>query len=398
MNFITECSTSSTPVNLTEKLFALTASMIFKIAFGKSFQGSNFDNHRFHEVIHESEALLGSYFASECFPYVGWIIDRISGMHQRLEGIFKELDNFFQQVIDDHQSSERKRQDQDDIIDVLLKIVKEQSGFGAAMLTEVNIKAVLLMIIKETLRLHPPAPLLIPRETMSHFKINGYDIFPKMLIQVNAWAIGRDPEYWENPEEFIPERFTNNSIDFKGQDFEFLPFGSGRRICPGMYMGTTTVELGLANLLYRFDWKLPDGMKEEDLNMEEKAGISLTISKKTDLQLTKDVIDEKNREIKSLDETVSQLVKEKEHIGSLLRSALSKRMTSNPSTKTNELFQVAENGLREAGIDFKCSKHIGGRFPTSNDKMDAHETEDEIYNLESQLEIIELHHSVEELR
>ncbi|KAH7515699.1 hypothetical protein FEM48_Zijuj10G0054200 [Ziziphus jujuba var. spinosa] len=90
--------------------------------------------------------------------------------------------------------------------------------------------------------------------------------------------------------------------------------------------------------------------------------------------------------------------KEKEHIGSLLRSALSKRMTSNPSTKTNELFQVAENGLREAGIDFKCSKHIGGRFPTSNDKMDAHETEDEIYNLESQLEIIELHHSVEELR
>ncbi|KAH7515700.1 hypothetical protein FEM48_Zijuj10G0054300 [Ziziphus jujuba var. spinosa] len=285
MNFITECSTSSTPVNLTEKLFALTASMIFKIAFGKSFQGSNFDNHRFHEVIHESEALLGSYFASECFPYVGWIIDRISGMHQRLEGIFKELDNFFQQVIDDHQSSERKRQDQDDIIDVLLKIVKEQSGFGAAMLTEVNIKAVLLMIIKETLRLHPPAPLLIPRETMSHFKINGYDIFPKMLIQVNAWAIGRDPEYWENPEEFIPERFTNNSIDFKGQDFEFLPFGSGRRICPGMYMGTTTVELGLANLLYRFDWKLPDGMKEEDLNMEEKAGISLTISKKTDLQL-----------------------------------------------------------------------------------------------------------------
>ncbi|KAH7515647.1 hypothetical protein FEM48_Zijuj10G0048700 [Ziziphus jujuba var. spinosa] len=229
-------------VNLTEKLFALTASMIFKIAFGKSFQGSNFDNHRFHEVIHESEALLGSYFASECFPYVGWIIDRISGMHQRLEGIFKELDNFFQQVIDDHQSSERKRQDQDDIIDVLLKIVKEQSGFGAAMLTEVNIKAVLLMIIKETLRLHPPAPLLIPRETMSHFKING-------------------------------------------QDFEFLPFGSGRRICPGMHMGTTTVELGLANLLYRFDWKLPDGMKEEDLNMEEKAGISLTISKKTDLQL-----------------------------------------------------------------------------------------------------------------
>lgn len=102
---------------------------------------------------------------------------------------------------------------------------------------------------------------------------------------------------------------------------------------------------------------------------------------------TKDVIEEKNREIKSLDETVSRLVKEKEDIGSLLRSALSKRMTSSPSTKTNELFQVAENGLREAGIDFKFSKHIGERIPTSNDKVDAHETEDEIYTLVSYVRI-----------
>ncbi|XP_060669658.1 cytochrome P450 71B37-like [Ziziphus jujuba] len=342
MNFISKSSTSSTPVNLTEKLFALTASVIFKIAFGKTFQGSDFDNHRFHEVVTETEAMMGSCLASECIPYVGWIIDRLTGLHQRLERVFKELDHFFQQVIDDHKSSERKKQDHDDFIDVLLKIIKEQSGFGAAMLSEVNIKAVLLnvflggvdtgvitmiwamaelvkkpkvmkkaqdevrsvigdkgkvsdgdtdqlqylkMIIKEILRLHPPAPLLVPRETMSHFKINGYDILPKMLVQVNVWGIGRDPEYWENPEEFIPERFADGSIDFKGQDFELLPFGSGRRICPGIYMATTLVELGLANLLYRFDWKLPDGMKEEDINMEEQTGLSITISKKTDLQL-----------------------------------------------------------------------------------------------------------------
>ena len=143
----------------------------------------------------------------------------------------------------------------------------------------------LKMIIKETLRLHPPAPLLLPRETMSRFQINGYDIHPKILIQVNAWAIGRDPEYWNNPEEFIPERFADDSIDFRGQNFEFLPFGSGRRICPAIYMATMTVELGLANLLYWFDWKLPQGMKEEDINMEEKAGLSLTVSMKNDLQL-----------------------------------------------------------------------------------------------------------------
>ena len=143
----------------------------------------------------------------------------------------------------------------------------------------------LKMVIKETLRLHPPAPLLLPRETMSYFKVDDSEIFPKTLIQVNAWAIGRDPKYWKDAEEFIPERFIDNSIDFKGQNFEFLPFGSGRRICPGIYMATTTIEFGLANLLHWFDWKLPNGMKEEDMNMEEAAGLSLTLSKKTALTL-----------------------------------------------------------------------------------------------------------------
>ena len=141
------------------------------------------------------------------------------------------------------------------------------------------------MIVKETFRLHPPATLLLPRETMSQFKINGYDIYPKMLVQVNVWAIGRDPKYWENPEEFIPERFMDNSIDYKGQNFELLTFGSGRRGCPAIYMATTIVELALANLLYCFNWKLPDGIKEEDINMEEEAGFSLTTNKKTALNL-----------------------------------------------------------------------------------------------------------------
>ena len=143
----------------------------------------------------------------------------------------------------------------------------------------------LKMIVKETFRLHPPAPLLIPRETISHFKIDGYDIRPKTLLYVNAWAIGRDPECWKDPEDFFPERFMDSTVDFRGQHFGLLPFGSGRRVCPAIYMGATTVELGLANLLYSFDWKLPDGMKEEDINMEETAGLSLTLSKKSPLRL-----------------------------------------------------------------------------------------------------------------
>jgi len=115
----------------------------------------------------------------------------------------------------------------------------------------------LKMVVKEVLRLHPPIPLL-PRETMSHFKLNGYDIDPKCHLYVNVWAIGRDVNYWSNPEEFLRERFIGSDINYIGQHFELLPFGAGRRRCPGMNMGILAVELTLANLLLCFDcwtWK-----------------------------------------------------------------------------------------------------------------------------------------------
>ena len=156
---------------------------------------------------------------------------------------------------------------------------------GSVTINDIDKLQYLKLIVKETFRLHPAGPLLLPRESISRFEVNGYEIEPKTLIQVNVWGIGRDPKIWTDPDEFIPERFMDSAIDFKGQHFELLPFGSGRRICPGIYMGTTTVELGLANLLYSFDWKLPNGMKEEDLNMDESAGLSLSLAKKTPLEL-----------------------------------------------------------------------------------------------------------------
>ncbi|KAJ3675456.1 hypothetical protein LUZ60_004498 [Juncus effusus] len=98
--------------------------------------------------------------------------------------------------------------------------------------------------IKETLRLHPPAPLLVPRQCQETCRISVYDIPEGTTVLVNIWAIGRDPKYWDNPEEFIPERFIiNDNIDFKGTDFQFLPFGAGRRMCPGMTFGLANVEL-----------------------------------------------------------------------------------------------------------------------------------------------------------
>ncbi|KAL5548602.1 hypothetical protein UlMin_003833 [Ulmus minor] len=138
-------------------------------------------------------------------------------------------------------------------------------------------------VVKDTLRLHPSAPLLLPRECGEECNINGYEIPFKTKVIVNAWEIGRDPKYWDEPKNFKPERFLESSIDYKGKNFEYIPFGAGRRICPGISFGLINVELPLAMLLYHFDWKLPVGTKPEKLDMTESFGI--TVRRKDDLIL-----------------------------------------------------------------------------------------------------------------
>ncbi|KAF8728747.1 hypothetical protein HU200_018025 [Digitaria exilis] len=121
-------------------------------------------------------------------------------------------------------------------------------------------------IVKETM--HAPTP--------SDVSMDGYDVPTGTLVFVNVWAIGRDPAVWGHAaEEFRPERFVGSSLDVKGQDFELLPFGSGRRICPGIGLGLKMVQVILANLVHGFSWKLPDGLANEKLSMEEKFGLSV---------------------------------------------------------------------------------------------------------------------------
>eukprot|EP00257_Ricinus_communis_P028004 XP_025015418.1 cytochrome P450 71D9 isoform X2 [Ricinus communis] len=140
----------------------------------------------------------------------------------------------------------------------------------------------LKLVIKETLRLHPALPL-IPRECMNKSKINGYNIDPKTKVLINVWAIGRDSNIWPEAEKFYPERFLDSSIDYKGTSYEFIPFGAGKRICPGMMLGTTNLELFLAQLLYHFDWQFPDGVTPETFDMTE--AFSGSINRKYDLNL-----------------------------------------------------------------------------------------------------------------
>ena len=140
----------------------------------------------------------------------------------------------------------------------------------------------LKLVIKETLRLHPPVAL-IPRECSETSQIHGYDIYPKTKVLVNAWAIGRDSDSWTNPEMFYPERFLESSVDYKGTNFQLIPFGSGKRMCPGIVMAMAIIEPLLARVLLQFDWKLPNGAHPESLDMSDDFG--LVVKRKSDLNL-----------------------------------------------------------------------------------------------------------------
>ncbi|KAK9276156.1 hypothetical protein L1049_005687 [Liquidambar formosana] len=130
-------------------------------------------------------------------------------------------------------------------------------------------------IVKETFRLHPAVPLLLPRKAEADIDLCGFTIPKGAQLLVNAWAIGRDPTIWVNPNSFVPERFLGSDIDVKGRDFELIPFGAGRRMCPGLPLAMRMLHLMLGSLIHSFDWKLEDGVKHEDMNMEDKFGITL---------------------------------------------------------------------------------------------------------------------------
>ncbi|XP_042483295.1 cytochrome P450 71AP13-like [Macadamia integrifolia] len=316
--------------NLSKMLGTYANEIVCRAAFGRGFiEGGEYDRHGFQTMFDEFQELLGGLSLGDFFPSMEWI-HMLTGVKSRLECTVKRFDCFFNEVIEEHLNSKKKKGDHQDFVDVLLE--NKNSDFSDMPLTMDNIKAIILdmfaagtdtnfitldwgmtelimnprvmkkaqaevrsivgdrrivleddlpqmeylkAVTKEIFRLHPPAPLLLPRESMEELTIDGYVIPAKTRFFVNAWAIGRDPESWKNSEMFEPERFMESNIDFKGQDFELIPFGAGRRSCPALAFAIASLELPLAQLLYSFDWELPPGIQAKDLDMTEVFGISM---------------------------------------------------------------------------------------------------------------------------
>ncbi|KAL0376843.1 UNVERIFIED_CONTAM: cytochrome [Sesamum calycinum] len=251
------------PVNINEIAFSLSSSMISRFALGKSYdEEGGSGKKRFDRLMEQLQEMSLQIFVGDYFPCLGWI-DKLCGRVARLEKGFKDLDSYYEEVIAEHLSPNRPDSMNGDILDLLIRLREDRSS--SVQIDWVHVKAVLAGIYDFTKNwcgditnrrlLYPPAPLLVPRLTTKPSVIDRYEIEADTIVYVNIWAIGRDPDFWENPNEFMPERFLNSNVDFKGQDFGFLPFGSGRRVCPGIALGIAEVELALANLVYSFDWK-----------------------------------------------------------------------------------------------------------------------------------------------
>ncbi|XP_004310039.1 PREDICTED: cytochrome P450 71A25-like isoform X1 [Fragaria vesca subsp. vesca] len=325
-------------VNLRDMLLTLTNDVVSRVALGKSYYSDGV----FKELSNEHTELLGSLYVGDYIPWLGWL-DRVSGLDASLDRVAKLFDDFLDIVIQEHMDSTvQKAEDEKDFVDVLLELQQQHSpGFR---IDRTSIKGVILdmflagtdtiatlaewtmaeiikhpkvmsklqteiravnkgeedilteddvinmhylnAVIKETLRLHPPLPLIMPRQSTQDVELNGYNIKANTQIIVNVWQIGRDRKSYYKPDEFEPERFLNpnSDISYKGNDFELIPFGAGRRMCPGIQFATTVNEIALANLLHKFDWTLPaaGGVRSEDLDMTETSGI--TVHKKHPLK------------------------------------------------------------------------------------------------------------------
>ncbi|PUZ70422.1 hypothetical protein GQ55_2G228700 [Panicum hallii var. hallii] len=325
-------------IELRELVYGYTNAVVTRAATGAA--GTTAE--RLRQLLAHTATLVAGFQADDVLPdAAARVFRRLTGLEKKIDDMNEEWDRFLSEIVAEHKQK-TSRSDQGlggDILDVLLQLRQEEGAKGFE-LTDDGIKAItkdmiaagtettavtlewamvelarnprvmaklqdeiacvagdteqvaiaepelnrmvyLRAVIKEVFRLHPPVPLLLPRESMAAAAVQGgrYEIPAKTALLVNAWAIGRDPAAWAAPEEFRPERFlavaaSSQTVDFRGTDYQLLPFGTGRRICPAINFAQAVLELALASLLRHFDWELPGGMRPEDLDMVEAPGLS----------------------------------------------------------------------------------------------------------------------------
>lgn len=134
----------------------------------------------------------------------------------------------------------------------------------------------LMCVVKETFRLHPAGPFAIPRESMQDTKVAGYDIPQGTRVLLNFYSLGRSERIWEEPGEFRPERWAEEDLaQIQDAQFRIMPFGNGRRGCPGSHLGSTMVLLTLSRLVHGFSWTFPGGVTSETVDMSESFGTTI---------------------------------------------------------------------------------------------------------------------------
>ncbi|XP_076897103.1 parthenolide synthase-like [Bidens hawaiensis] len=315
----------NTEVNLSSMFLEIVKHKVCKVAFGKSY-GELLDDPSLDFMLDETIRLLNGS-VGDSFPWLGYFIDQLSGWNRRLNEGFRNLDRFIDTIIDDHLKNkvEDVSDEDKDFVHTVLDMSSKPNASGyrpsyadlKALMMDILMGGIdssvlaltwvmyeiiknprvleklqneirncageiqkveeldtakmtyLKMVVKESFRFHTPAPYLIPHACVNQTQISGYDVFPGTVVLINAWGLARDPRTWgENAHEFYPERFANPDVDFGYDRFEMLPFGGGRRSCPAKNTAPGNIEFVIANLLYWFDWELPNGMKSEDLIIE----------------------------------------------------------------------------------------------------------------------------------
>nr|XP_010936313.1 flavonoid 3'-monooxygenase [Elaeis guineensis] len=318
-------------------LNACTANTISRVTLGRrlfAVDGSGREEVKeFKDMSVELTKLAGEFVVGDFVPALKWV--DVGGVVGRMKRLSRQFDQFLEKIIREHKEESGPTEQNEDFLTVLIRLNEDGDEEGGK-LTHQEMKGILLdmfvagtdtststvewalaelirhpdilkkaqqeldsvvgrnrlvsepdlvhlpllqAIVKETFRIHPSTPLSLPRIAADNCEINGYHIPKGANLLVNIWAIGRDPATWADPLEFRPSRFLpgggHEHIDIKGNDFEIIPFGAGRRICAGMSLGLRMVQLMLATMVHGFDWALLMGQVPEKLNMEEAFGLTL---------------------------------------------------------------------------------------------------------------------------